>query len=386
MIYADLHIHIGQSLNKKAVKITASPKLTLPEVIRVSSQVKGLDMIGVIDSHSIGVREDYRELLRKGIIHPLEGGGYAAGSLAIVPGMEIELKVAEGHAHFLAFFPSIEHLEGCLLHVQPFVHNWQLSSQKAYIDPNEWIEMVEKAEGIWLPAHAFTPHKGIYGACCQRLKGILSQHPQAIEMGLSADRVMAHGIRELDDVVLLSNSDAHSLPNIAREYNEIFKSEKSFAGLADLLKKGDRNLIRNYGLPPKMGKYHRSYCLQCAKIMQGDPPVLQCPDCKSQQMVMGVLDRLYQIADREIDLYQDDEYYVYRVPLAWLPGIGPKKIAQLLTKFGTEMNVYHQATFEDLKTVIGEKLALVVVKAQKGQLEFSSGGGGIFGKVTDIIT
>lgn len=386
MIYADFHIHIGRSLNKKAVKITASPNLTMPEVIRVSSRVKGLDMIGVIDSHSIGVRDDYRTLLDSGIIHPLEGGGYVAGTLVILPGMEIELKVAEGHAHFIAFFPFLEQLEECLLDVQPFVHNWQLSSQKAYIEPNEWIEMVEKVGGIWFPAHAFTPHKGIYGACCQRLKGTLARLPQAIEMGLSSDRIMAHGVRELDDVIMLSNSDAHSLPNIAREYNEIAIQDKSFRGLSALLQQGARGQIRNFGLPPKMGKYHRSYCLHCEKIMPGEPPVLQCPDCQSQQMVMGVLDRLYQIADRQIDLNKHDEKYVYRVPLAWLPGIGPKKYEQLLKKFGTEMNVYHQANYEDLVRVIGEKLALIVVKAQEGRLEFSAGGGGIFGKVTDIIS
>lgn len=38
MIYADLHIHIGQSLDGKAVKITASKSLTLPMSIKFRSR------------------------------------------------------------------------------------------------------------------------------------------------------------------------------------------------------------------------------------------------------------------------------------------------------------------------------------------------------------
>ncbi|MGI6449569.1 MAG: hypothetical protein ACOX3R_04490 [Desulfitobacteriia bacterium] len=380
MIYADLHIHIGRSLNGKAVKVTASPALTLPAIINYSQRVKGLSLIGIVDSHSLGVRKDYEDLLRKGILKPLSSGGYKAANLVVIPGMEVELRVAQGHAHFLAFFPWLEQLEAFFDRIKKFTHNWQLSSQKVYLKPEEWIGRVEEAEGIWLPAHAFTPHKGIYGACCSRMADILPSPPQALEMGLSADRKMAKGLSELDNILLLSNSDAHSLANIAREYNLLHLTEVSFAGLSNLIKDRGGQLLKNFGLHPKLGKYHRSYCLKCERIIEAEPPAACCPECGSSKIIMGVLDRLSQIADRQIDLYQEDPRYNYCVPLQYLPGIGPKKYALLLEKFATELAVYHQAAREDLVAVVGERITETILKARAGNLELKPGGGGYYGK------
>lgn len=386
MIYADFHIHIGRSLNGKAVKITASPNLTLPEIINFSAKVKGLHMIGIVDSHSVGVRKDYQELLFQGILRPLESGGYHAGSLVIIPGMEVELKVGEGHAHFLSFFPSISHLESFLKEVKPFTKNWQLSTQKLYIDVQEWIERVEKSEGIWLPAHAFTPHKGIYGACCKKMEDVLPKLPYAVEMGLSADRNMTMSLSETDGMLLFSNSDAHSLPNIAREYNQLDLNDNSFSGLNNLFKNISGKLIRNFGMHPKMGKYHRSFCTNCSKIVDTDPPAVICPCCSSERIILGVLDRLNIIADRSSILYQDDPRYIYRVPLGALPGIGRKRYTKLLEQFGSELAVYHEANLEDLTSIAGEKAAKIILKAREGKLEFSAGGGGYYGKVVDIVS
>ncbi|HHV64803.1 MAG TPA: hypothetical protein GXX46_07015 [Peptococcaceae bacterium] len=386
MIFADLHIHIGRSLNGKAVKVTASPTLTLPEIIDYSNKVKGLNLIGIVDSHSLGVRQDYKELLREGLIKPLSSGGYKAENLVVIPGIETELRVGQGHAHFLAFFPWLDQLEAFCEQIKKYISNWQLSSQKVYLEPGEWISRVENNEGIWLPAHAFTPHKGIYGACCSRLAEVLPKLPLALEMGLSADRKMALSLSELEKIILFSNSDAHSLVNIAREYNLLELSEVSFSGLSNLVIKQEGQVIQNFGLPPQMGKYHRSYCLNCKQVSTVNPPVVCCcPFCGSEKLIIGVLDRLTQIADMPINFRQNDHRYVYRVPLQFLPGIGPKKYALLLKKFKTELTVYHQAAKEDLVAVVGEKVAEIILKARTGKLELSPGGGGYYGKVRDIV-
>lgn len=386
MTLGDLHLHVGQSLNGKAVKITASSAMTLPKILRYSLQVKGLELIGIVDSHSVGVRQDYQDLLADGLITPLAGGGYSFGRLAIIPGLETELKVGEGHAHFLAYFPSIPHLETFLRQVKPYGRNWQLSSQKLYLDMVEWTSRVEEAEGFWLPAHVFTPHKGIYGNCCARLKDVMVNLPKALEIGLSADRNMASSVSEIDGMQLFSNSDAHSLPNIAREYNDLELEENSFAGLKNLICEQRGRLVQNYGLPPQMGKYHRSYCLQCSKVLDGEPPIAHCPDCGSSKIVLGVLDRLTMIADRPICWDQKDDRYTYRVPLRLLPGIGPKMYSRLLKKYGTELAVYHHDDLEDDTSLVGEKIARILNDARKGKLEFTSGGGGYFGKVLTYQT
>ncbi|MDQ7095817.1 endonuclease Q family protein [Desulfosporosinus sp. PR] len=385
MIYADLHIHIGQSLDGKAVKITASKSLTLPNILNVARDIKGLNLIGIVDAHSSGVQEDFKALLASGQLQPLAGGGYLAGGLTIIPGHEIELQIGGGSAHFLAYFPSLEQVKKYVRELKPTTKNWQLSTQKAYVSADTWLKAVQGAEGIWFPAHAFTPHKGIYGNCCRRLKDVLPMMPQALEIGLSADRAMAKSINELEAVVLFSNSDAHSLANIAREYNSLTGVEPSFGGLWDLLQKKPPNAVRNYGLPPQAGKYHRTYCLQCERVVLASPPQLSCPSCGSQHVVMGVLDRLLSIADKEAENH-DPSGYVYQVSLQQLPGIGPKMYQRLLKSFGTEMTILHDVPPEDLLPIAGEKVTSWILKARGNELKFLSGGGGVFGRVVDILS
>ncbi|TGE34260.1 endonuclease Q family protein [Desulfosporosinus sp. Sb-LF] len=385
MIFADLHIHIGQSLNGKAVKITASNALTLPNILEVAGEVKGLSLVGVVDAHSSGVQQDFKTLLDSGDLSPLSAGGYAAHGLTVIPGHEIELQVGDGNAHFLAYFPSMERVEQYVRSLRHSTKNWQLSTQKGFLPIDLWIEAVSKAEGIWFPAHAFTPHKGIYGNCCRRLNDVLPILPMALEIGLSADRAMAESISELESVVLFSNSDAHSLPNIAREYNTFEQTDPSFGGLLDLIKGKHKHAVRNFGLPPKVGKYHRTYCLSCENIVKSTAPQLTCPICGSGHVVMGVLDRLMSIADRPVGKH-DDSTYVHQVPLLQLPGIGPKMYERLLKAFGTEMAVLHQVGATDLERVAGVKVSAWIMKARSGELNVEEGGGGVFGRVVDILS
>jgi len=380
MLFADLHVHIGQSLDGRYVKITGAKTLTLPNILEVARDVKGLSLVGVVDAHSTGVQEDFKTLIAAGVLRPLSAGGYAARGLTLIPGHEIELQVGEGHAHFLAYFPAIEQVKKYVRSIRSTTKNWQLSTQKGFLPIDLWLEAVKNAEGIWFPAHAFTPHKGILGTCCHHLSDVLSIAPKAIEIGLSADRGMAEGISELETTVMFSNSDAHSLPNIAREYNTFEQVDPSFGGLFDLIEHRNKQSVRNYGLPPKVGKYHRSYCLSCEQIIKTPAPQLTCPYCGSEHVVMGVLDRLVSIADRPM-AKSDTSTYVHQVPLQQLPGIGPKMYERLLRAFGTEMAVLHHVPAEDLQRIAGEKVAAWIIKDRRGELIVEAGGGGVFGKV-----
>ena len=88
----------------------------------------------------------------------------------------------------------------------------------------------------------------------------------AIELGLSSDTFLADKISELETKSFLTNSDAHSLPKIAREYNRIQVEGISFKDFLKALKREDgRKILANYGMDPKLGKYHRTYCETCDK-------------------------------------------------------------------------------------------------------------------------
>jgi len=69
------------------------------------------------------------------------------------------------------------------------------------------------------------------------------------------------------------------------------------------------------------------------------------------------------------------------VPLSFIPGLGPAKMNRLLAEYGTEMNILHQTSREQLTDIVGAEIALLIVQARSGELQLSSGGGGTYGKV-----
>lgn len=236
-----------------------------------------------------------------------------------------------------------------------------------------------------IPAHVFTPHRSIYGSCAPRMADVLDlSRIAAVELGLSSDSRMAGWISELDPFPLLTNSDAHSLGKIGREYNELLLREASYRefelALADL---EGRKIIANYGLDPRLGKYHRSFCSSCGTTATGDEPMtVQCPSCGSKNIVRGVLDRILSISDRPMQQTPGHRPpYNNQVPLEFIPGLGPSKLERLLDNFGTEMNILHRVPEEELARVVGEELAAWISAARSGELALQSGGGGIYGKV-----
>ena len=70
-----------------------------------------------------------------------------------------------------------------------------------------------------------------------------------MSFGLSADTEYADRIRELSGKKFLTNSDAHSLPKIAREYNTFemenisFETFKKVLGYEDEIQNNDNNEV-----------------------------------------------------------------------------------------------------------------------------------------------
>ena len=268
------------------------------------------------------------------------------------------------------------------------IKNMTLSSQRADISSYDLIDIVERYNGILIPAHAFTPHKSFYGNCTNRLSKIFKEKFDkifAIELGLSSDTFLADTISELETRAFLTNSDAHSLPKIAREYNKILVNDISFKEFVKALKQEEgRKIVANYGLDPKLGKYHRTYCETCEKNVEGDAPVITCPNCDSKNITMGVFDRIEIIKDKkETKSPKGRPPYIYQIPLTFIPGLGAKTIDKLLAHFGTEMDILHKLSKDDIEAVTNKKIANTIILARQGNLAIQAGGGGVYGKVTN---
>ena len=392
-MFADLHVHIGRSENGKPIKITAARSLNFANIAKECSDRKGIQIVGIIDCASPYVIEDIENFLKTGEAYEIKDGGIIyKEKVCIILGSEIETSEINdngktGSAHNLCYFPSLADIKAFSKEMTKYIHNITLSSQRASISAYELVDIVEKFNGILIPAHAFTPHKSFYGNCTSRLERIFKEKFNkifAIELGLSADTYLADQISELETRTFVTNSDAHSLPKIAREYNKVLLEDISFKELVKALKNEDgRKIVTNYGLDPKLGKYHRTYCEKCDRPIEGEPPIKECPYCHGEDITMGVFDRIVEIRDKkESKSPKNRPPYVYQVPLTFIPGLGSKTIDKLLNTFETEMTILHKLSEDDIEAVVGEKVAKTIISARNGNVTIQSGGGGVYGKLS----
>jgi uncharacterized protein (TIGR00375 family) len=384
---ADLHIHIGRSSTGRPVKITAARDLTFENIARECVERKGLDLAGIVDCASPPVLADIRHLVESGEMVEQAGGGLRyRDHLTVLLAAEFETReTAGGMAHHLGYFPALAGLSDFSREIGAHVTNRELSSQACGLPARELFDLVAACGGILCPAHCFTPHKSMYGTCVERgaeMFGAAWARIPAIELGLSADTDLADRFSELAGKTFLSNSDAHSLPKIAREYNLLELAAPTFAEvLLALRREGGRRVAGNFGLDPRLGKYHRTACEKCERIAQGQPPLLVCEACGSDRVVVGVLDRILSIADlREPHHPPHRPPYHYQVPLQFVPGLGAVALRKLLNRFGSEMAVLHLAEESDLALTVGAKIARLIILAREGRLALAAGGGGVYGK------
>ena len=392
-VFADLHVHIGRSENGKPIKITAARSLNFANIAKECADRKGINIVGIIDCASPYVIEDIENFLKTGEAYEIEDGGIIyKDKVCILLGSEVETSEVGrngkcGAAHNVCFFPHLSDIKGFSKEMSKHIHNITLSTQRSDVSGYELIDIVEKYNGILIPAHCFTPFKSYYGNCVDRMKDIFKEKFNkifSIELGLSADTYLADMITELEDKTFVTNSDAHSLPKIAREYNKMLVNDISFKEVVKALKGEDgRKVLCNYGLDPKLGKYHRTFCDSCNQVIETKEPVAVCPFCGSDKVTFGVFDRIELIKDKEKSKSPANRPpYVYQVPLTFIPGVGNKTIDRLLDSFGTEMTILHKLTKDDIEAVVGEKVANEIIASREGKMKIHAGGGGVYGKVT----
>lgn len=391
-VFADLHVHIGRSESGKPIKITAAKSLNFANIAKECAERKGINIVGIIDCASPYVIEDIEKFLKTGDAYELKDGGIIyKDKVCILLGSEVETSEIGrngkcGAAHNVCFFPYLKDIKAFSNEMSKHIKNITLSTQRSDLSGYELIDIVEKYNGILIPAHIFTPFKSYYGNCNDRIKNIFKEKYDkifAVELGLSSDTFLADEISELENKTFVTNSDAHSLPKIAREYNKMQVEDISFKEIVKALKNEDgRKIIANYGLDPKLGKYHRTYCDECNNVIETKEPISICPNCGSDKVTFGVFDRIELIKDKkETKSPENRPPYIYQVPLGFIPGVGGKTIEKLLSSFETEMNILHRLTKDDIEAVVGEKVANAIEKARTGNAKVQSGGGGNYGKI-----
>lgn len=379
--FSDMHIHIGRDKEGNPVKITGAKNLTLTNILIEASSHKGLDMIGVIDCHVPAVQEEIQELINQGLAEELADGGIRFENVTLMMGSEIEVydENCKGPIHILAFFPTLKEMAAFTDWLMKKMTNIHLSSQRYYGSVKSLQYKVKELSGLFIPAHIFTPFKSMYGkGVTNSLEEVFdSSLIDAVELGLSSDTYMVNGIEELKNYSFLSNSDAHSLGKIGRDYQEIRMASPSFKEFFWALHGvNGRGITRNFGMNPRLGKYYFTVCKKC---LHPSPHHEACSHCGSLQKINGVKERIEELKTK--DRGPERPPYIHQVPLDFLPTLGPKTLEKLLHAFQTEMNIIHHITLDELKRIVPSKLAEAIIANRNGELMITAGGGGKYGKV-----
>jgi uncharacterized protein (TIGR00375 family) len=248
-------------------------------------------------------------------------------------------------------------------------------------------------EAMVVPAHAWTPHFSVFGAASgfdslEECYGGLARHIHAIETGLSSDPPMNRRLSALDNIRLISNSDAHSPSKLGREAN-IFDTEVSYAHITGAIRTG-RGFEGTVEFFPEEGKYHLDGHRACGVRFaprETRAHKYLCPVC-GRRLTVGVAHRVEELADRQ---EPGEEEFISIIPLVEIiaevlkRGVNTKGVLgmyfDLLSALGNEFYVLMEAPVEDISRAGGEELASAVSNMRRGEVHVEPGYDGVYGRI-----
>ncbi|MBN1325639.1 DNA helicase UvrD [Candidatus Falkowbacteria bacterium] len=394
---ADLHIHSKYSR-------ACSQDLTL-ENIDKWCQIKGIDIVATGDfTHPAWFKEIANGLVPMANgLHQLRSGN---GKVKFILGTEISCIYKQGdkcrRIHINIFFPEISDVEKFNDYLEKGGYN--LKSDGRPILGMSAIELTKicldiNKKALIIPAHAWTPWFSIFGSksgfdTIEECFGEYAKNIFAIETGLSSDPPMNWRLSALDKITLVSNSDAHSLPNLGREANVFDFAESSYDEIYNTLKNKDKKkFLFTIEFHPEEGKYHIDGHATCNVSLEPKETKKNkglCPVCK-KPLTIGVLHRVDDLADREVGELDNHIPYKNIVPLseiiaeAFDLGKNSKKVQEeyfsMIKKGKNEFAVLLDLSIEELKKIGQGEVVEGIKRVREGKLFIEPGYDGIYGIV-----
>ena len=396
---ADLHLHSQYARG-------CSKSLTLGNLAQWAG-FKGIDLLAAGDfTHPARFQEISETLTESG------DGLLDYGSVRFVLGTEVNCNAQQGgrsrRTHILAFVPSLDAAEQVRNRLRRFGKLESDGRPTLHLTPRDLLELLLEVDDrcFVIPAHAWTPWFGVFGSksgfdSLEECFEDLTDRVFAVETGLSGDPAMHWRVPELDDVAIVSFSDAHSLPKMGRELTA-FHGPMTYDGLVDSLKAG--GVAYTLEFFPESGKYHHSGHRRCGVRLSPEQVRkrgMLCAKC-GRQITLGVLERVEQLATRNISTTVDSSGFVdgiddrppYKmlVPLEQIlsealgKGVNTKAVRtvwnSLIAWLGNEVAVLQDASPEDIEAVGGERVAEGIVRVRRGDVSISPGYDGEYGKVS----
>ncbi len=298
-LIADLHLHSRYSR-------ATSPDMDLSGLSRWA-KLKGIGVLGTGDFTHPGWFKELAASLR-----PAGTGVYEyAGAYFLFTAEVAAIWNFSGRlrrVHFLLVAPGAEDAARISKELAAFGNLAADGRPTLGISGEKLVEVVRAAspEALIIPAHAWTPWWSIFGAnsgfdSLEEALGSGRSEVFAIETGLSSDPPMNWRLSALDEVTLVSFSDAHSPIRLGREACVFEVPELSYAELAETLHIRDsRKFLFTVEFFPEEGKYHYDGHRTCGVVFSPEETRKhgeRCPVC-GKPLTVGVMHRVEELADR----------------------------------------------------------------------------------------
>lgn len=375
-------------------------------------QKKGIDMVGTGDFTHPAWREELKEKLE-----PAEDGLYTLKDEyrimdAVAPDNRKPRFVLTGEissiykknekvrkVHSLLLLPGLEEADRLARRLELIGNIHSDGRPILGLDCRDLLEIMLETvpEGVYVPAHIWTPHFSMFGAfsgfdTIEECFEDMTPYIHALETGLSSDPPMNWRISALDSYQLISNSDAHSPAKLGREAN-LFQIPLSYGGLAEAISTGN-GLEGTIEFFPEEGKYHfdgHRKCSLCISPSEAAAYGNICPVC-GKKLTIGVLHRVEQLADREEDfVLSGAKPFESLVPLPEVIGActgksaASKKVLEqyesMLVKLGSEFEILRNIPVEDIKKAAGASVAEGIHRLREGKVERTPGFDGEYGTI-----
>jgi PHP family Zn ribbon phosphoesterase len=206
----------------------------------------------------------------------------------------------------------------------------------------------------------------------------------------------------LDKLTVLSNSDAHSLPNIAREANVFAMKSLSYDEIYDIIKnkkisRSDNEVGVKYTIEfyPEEGMYHydgHRTCQISFTPMQTRKHKGICPVCR-KPLTIGVMSRVDELADRALGEKGENAAPFRKLVeldkiIAEAMNIKSRHSAKVQTVYlnlikqgGNELNILLNIGLKDLEKMTDAAVVEGIKRVREGKLIIKPGFDGQYGEV-----
>jgi len=429
----DLHIHSKYSRS-------CSPQLTL-ENIETACRIKGVDIIATGDF----TFPDWFSEIKNKLVETKPGSGLYIlrqakdDKVKFILSTEVALIYKDGgkarRIHLVIHAPSIKAAEELNNYLDK---DFNIRSDGRPIlglaapDLMKLCLSINKKFLIY-PAHIWTPWFAVFGSKSgfDKMEECFHEYTKniyAIETGLSSDPEMNWRLSALDKLTILSNSDAHSLQNIAREANVFKMKEITYDEIYNIIKnkkiffsdvihnsaENDNNIgvMHTLEFYPEEGMYHYDGHRACGISFIPRETRKQkniCPVCK-KPLTIGVMYRVEELADRPAftEVSSGAKIFLGK-PVSLNPPPGQAKFIKiveldkiiaeamdvksrrsnkvqmvynnLIKQGGNELNILLNISLKDLVKMADESVVEGIKRVREGRLIIRPGFDGQYGEI-----